>query len=277
MGQEKQKRTERLLEIPIRVIGFNQATGEFTEETHTTVVSQASAHIVLKQPVVAGDAIRLINLENLSEADFRVVGPTKLSGSEVAEWGVECVEPGRNIWGIELPPTPSAEGSEASAALECRACRQQGSWPVTLMEVEVLDSTGVVVRECSQCAKPTYWTYAEVSRRPREFPPSEPVAPPARGAIAKKDTEKRAYKRLTTKLPILIRNQKGEQEIAKTENISKGGFAVSLAMDLAVGDTVVVVCPYTADGQNIEQKAEVRHRAAFSFGEMRLYGFCYLR
>jgi hypothetical protein len=43
-------------------------------------------------------------------------------------------------------------------------------------------------------------------------------------------------------------------------------------MDLAVGDVVRVVYPYSPGGQNIEQKAEVRRRAAYAFGGRRLYG-----
>lgn len=278
MDQPEQRRTERLLlTIPIRVIGFDAETGEFSEDTHTLVVNRAGARIALTHRVVAEDTIRIINLENYNEADFRVVGPTRLAGTEVAEWGVECAEPGRNVWGIELPPPLAAEGSEAGALLECRACHTQGLWPVTLMDVEVLDSTGIVQRLCDQCGKPTYWTYADVTRRPREFPPSEPAAPAPRVVKVKKPTEKRTDKRLGMKLPILVRNQKGEEERTKTENVSKGGFAVSLAMELAEGDVVTVVCPYTPGGQDIEQKAEVRRRAKFPFGGMRLYGFRYVR
>lgn len=278
MDQPEQRRTERLLlTIPIRVIGFDAETGEFSEDTHTLVVNRAGARIALTHRVVAEDTIRIINLENYNEADFRVVGPTRLAGTEVAEWGVECAEPGRNVWGIELPPPLAAEGSEAGALLECRVCHTQGLWPVTLMDVEVLDSTGIVQRLCDQCGKPTYWTYADVTRRPREFPPSELAAPAPRVVKVKKATEKRTDKRLGMKLPILVRNQKGEEEKTKTENVSKGGFAVSLAMELTEGDVVTVVCPYTPGGQDIEQKAEVRRRAKFPFGGMRLYGFRYVR
>ncbi len=261
------------MSIPIRVIGFGAVMGEFTEDTHTVVVNQAGARIVLKHPVAAEDVIRMVNLENYNEADFRVVGPTRATGAEVSEWGVECVERGRNIWGIDLPPPLTSEGWVAGALLECRACHKQRLWPVTLMEIEVLDSTGVIQRACALCEKPTYWTYAEVSRRPREFPPSEPVAPGPRTAAVKKQVEKRQAKRLGMKLPILVRNQRGKEEITKTENLSKSGVAVSLAMELAVGDRVTVVCPYTPGAENIEQKAEVRQRATYDIGGMRLYGF----
>lgn len=278
MDQPEQRRTERLtLSIPIRVMGTDLAGEQFTEDTNTLVVNQAGARIVLQHRVGAEDSIRIVNLENYNEADFRVVGPTRLSGIEVAEWGVECSEPGRNIWGIELPPPLAPQGTEAGALLECRACHSQGFWPITLMEVEVLQTTGIINRACSKCGKATYWTYAEVSRRPREFPPQEPVAPAPREADVKKKMEKRRDKRMSMKLPVLVRNGKGEEETGKTENVSKSGLAVSLAMDLNIGDSLQIVCPYTPGSQDIPQKAEVRSRATFPFGGKRLYGMQYVR
>jgi len=277
MDQPEQRRTERLLlSIPIRVIGVDTTGTDFTEDTCTVVLSQAGARITLQHKVLPDDAVRIVNLENYSEADFRIVGPTRLAGSEVPEWGAECTEPGRNIWGIELPK-PLSNPSDAGALLECRACHAQGLWPVTLMEVEVLNTTGLINRLCTQCNKTTYWTYAETTRRPREFPPSEAVAPSPREADAKKNIEKRREKRMGMKLPIMVRNSQGEEEITKTENISTGGWAVSLAMELNVGDRLDIVCPYTLGSQDIPQKGEIRRRATFPFGGKRLYGIQRIR
>lgn len=278
LDQPEQRRTERLrLTFPIRVIGFNTADGDFTEDTYTLVVNQAGARIALKHRVVADDSIRVVNLENYNEAEFRVVGPTRLAGGEVAEWGVECLESSRNIWGIELPPPLSNSPEGAGALLGCRACQAQGFWPLTLMEVEVLDSTGLINRQCNACGKVTYWSYADTSRRPREFSPAEPVAPALREADIKRKMEKRTHKRMAMLLPILVRNQKGEEEITKTDNISKGGVAVSLAMDLEVGDVLSIVCPYTPGSQEIPQKGKVHRRGMFPFSGKRLYGIAYVR
>jgi len=277
MDRPEQRRTERLtLSIPIRVIGFDPATGEFSEDTHTLVVNRGGARIALNCAVTAGDTIRIINLENYNEADFTVVGPTRLEGAQAAEWGVECQDLGRNIWGIDLPPPLGVGGEEAGVLLECRACHKQSLCLVSFMQVDVLESTGAVARTCDQCGKETFWTYAETTRRPREFGPGEPVAPLRRAPEVKKAVEKRTAKRLAMKLPVLVRSQKGEAEVTKTENLSKGGFAVSLSMELDVGEVVTVVCPYTPGGQNIEQKAEVRRRATYSFGGVRFYGFAFL-
>jgi PilZ domain-containing protein len=276
MAETERRTTERLaLRIPIHVVGFGTADGDFTEDTETLVINQGGARISLKHHVAAEDTLRIVNQQTHSEAEFRVVGPTRLQGEEVSEWGVECTEKDHNLWGVQLPPPLPREGKDAGALLECRACHSQGFWPLTLMEVEVLDSTGEIGRLCNKCAKTTYWTYADVSRRPREFSPTEPVAPAPRAAEVKTFVERRKFKRMMLKLPIYVKNQKGEVEISKTENVSKGGVAVPLGMELQVGDIVSVECPHTSEIPDILQKAEVRFRAMFSFGERRLYGLQY--
>ncbi len=109
MDQLEQRRTERLtLSVPIRVIGTDPAGEPFTEDTYTLVLNQAGARIALQHRVTPEDSIRIINLENYNEADFRVVGATRLSGTEAAEWGVECAEAGRNR---RRKPKTSAKGA----------------------------------------------------------------------------------------------------------------------------------------------------------------------
>jgi PilZ domain-containing protein len=278
MAGAERRTTERLpIHISIHVIGFGTADGDFTEDTETLVVNQAGARIALQHHVTADDTIRIVNQETHAEAEFRVVGPTRLKGEEVSEWGVECTEKDHNVWGVELPPPTPREGQDAGALLECRACRVQGFWPLTLMEVEVLDSTGEVNRLCSKCAKITYWTYADINRRPRQFSATEPVAPKPREGQTKKFLERRKFKRMMLRLPIYVRNEKGEEEVSKTDNVSKGGLAVPLAMELKVGDIVSVECPHTSERPDILQKAEVRSRGTFPFDGRRVYGLQYKR
>ena len=275
MSQPEQRRSERLLlTIPIRVLGFATAVGEFSEDTHTVMVNRTGARIALKHHINPDDTIRIVNLENYREADFRIVGPTSWTEGEITEWGTECLEPGRDIWGIEFAPPLTGE---AGALLECRVCQNQGFSALTPMELEVLDTAGIIQRPCSQCGRPTYWTHADITRRPKELPPSQAMAAPAPAARPEKEIDKRKAKRLGMKLPILVRARWREEEISKTENLSKGGLAVSLAMDLAVGDIMSVICPYSPSGQNIAEKAEVRRRGAVAAGGRRLYGLRYIR
>lgn len=273
----EQRRSERLSrEIPIRVIGFALEKNEFSEETTTLAVSREGARIKLKQKVVPKSVVRIINLESYKEADFRVVGPSRLVGSEVAEWGVEYVELGRNIWGIEIPAVKVAVDDPGSV-LECRVCHQKDTRILTPMEAEAMNSSGILALQCDKCNKLTYWNYADPRLLPPVFPPPDLVAPPVpEKVVEKKGIEKRKAKRLGMKLAILVRNSKGVEETGKTEDLSKGGVAVALAMDLVVGEQVTIICPYSGMGNEPGQKAEVRRRAAFAFNDKRHYGFLYL-
>jgi hypothetical protein len=103
MSSAEQRNSERLLlTIPVRVMGFDPRTGTFTEDTHTVMVNRAGALIRLRHRVAADDSIRIVNLENYAEADFRVVGLARTEAREVYQWGVECLELERNIWGASI-------------------------------------------------------------------------------------------------------------------------------------------------------------------------------
>lgn len=273
----EQRRSERHpKEIPIRVIGFALERNEFSEDTTTVTISREGASIKLKQKVVPKSDVRIINLESYKEADFHIVGPARLEGREVAEWGVEYIERGRNIWGIEIAAAKSLEDGPGTL-LECRVCHQQDTHNLSPMETEALNSVGLLALDCDQCNKLTYWHYADPGLRPATLPPSDLVAPPVTAKpVEKKGIEKRKAKRLGMKLQILVRNSQGVEEVAKTEDLSKGGVAVALAMDLAVGEQVTVICPYGGQPNEPGQKAEVRRRGAFTFNDKRQYGFLYL-
>ncbi len=276
-GPERRKTERLLLTIPIRVMAFgNKSGGEFTEDARTVEVTRAGARIALKHRVAPDQFLRIINLENLREGDFRVVGETRSESAGTAEWGVESLEQGRDIWGIEFPKPLVSEEGQAGALLECRRCCKQSLSVLSLMQVDILDSTGRLDMLCDQCGQLSSWTYADVTRRPKEPPATEQAAPPPEVAEWDKQSERRVHKRLGLKMPVFVRNEKGEEEVSKTENVSKGGLGVCLAMKLAVGETVRVVCPYSEGGQKVEQKAEVRRRSPFKVWEKWLYGFRYV-
>jgi hypothetical protein len=269
MGEGKREdAAHQPLGIPIRVIG----TG-FTEETCTLVVNQGGAHVSLTNSVAAGQIVHILNLQNSNEADFCVIGPLESSEAQ-GVWGIECIEQKRNIWGIDLPPSPHAKLAESEASLECRDCHDRLSDRITVMQAEVLASTGRILRHCYSCARPTYWTLAQGAAQPHTPPGSQTVS------LAESITEtvpaKRAHKRLPINLPVLVRSQKNEQENTKTQNVSKGGLAVALGLELAVGDTVDVICPYSPGAQNIPQKARVRWRSLARFNAMWSYGLAYI-
>jgi hypothetical protein len=258
-------------------MGFDPRTGTFSEDTHTVMVNRAGALIRLRHRVAADDSIRIVNLENYAEADFRVVGLARTEAREVCQWGVECLELERNIWGIDFPAPLESQGARAGALLQCQGCRKQSLIVLTLVEVDVLESTGRLDRLCDQCGRLTTWLYADTTRRPREVPTPEVAPTPPEPEKWDGKTDRRAHKRLPLKVPIRVQNSRGEQEIGKSENVHRGGLAVCLAMKLSIGEIVKVVCPYTEGGEQLEQKAEVRLRMPLSDTGKCRYGMRYVR
>jgi hypothetical protein len=271
-----QRRTERVkLSIPIRVMCFAGSAADFVEDTHTLMVNRDGALIALKHRVIPEDTIRIINLENFREGDFRVVGEMRLEIPDYSGWGVECLERERTLWDIDFPPPLDPAGSNAGALLECLGCNKQGLLVLSLIEVDLLESAGMLQRLCQHCGQLSTWTYADLTRRPKDV--RVPMQPPVKPQVGKWNgkIERRIYKRIGVKLRALIRNARGEEEIAKTENLSKGGLALCLKMTLSLGEFVTVICPYTGSGQEFEQKAEVRYRAPHVAGVNWFYGLRY--
>jgi hypothetical protein len=276
---EEKRNTERmLLAIPIRVTAFGGSEGGFSEETYTVEINRDGARIALKHRVDPDDTLRIVNLENLREADFRVVGQNRLEENGISDWGVVCLDADRNLWNIKFSAPLNAHTNEAGALLKCEDCGAESLCALRDWEVKSLEA-GSLQRLCEKCGEPTKWQYADrhigiENGRPPEPPPKpDPSAaklPPGTWA------HKRAHKRLAMKLPILVRDKEGAHEVSKTECLSRGGLAVSLGMKLEVGDIITVYCPYCEGGQNLEQKAEVRSRLTFFHGERWIYGLSYI-
>lgn len=278
MISTERRGTERLfLPVPIRVMPSGAADGCSSEDTHAIEINQAGARIPLGRRVVPGDMLRIVNLKNQSEAEFRVLGPNRLDRGHFAEWGAVCLNQNRNIWGIEFsPPITSAE-SQAGALLRCRECASERLTVLNFTDLEALDATGTTQRSCRQCSRVSTWAYADEPRHSQPVPSSEIIDTSLASNNGEAGLEKRSSKRLALKLPILVETDKGRREIRRTENVSKDGIAVLLGILLAVGENVKVACPYTGGGHRPERKIEVHRRTIFKAGERWLYGLRFIR
>ena len=264
------RNTERLLlAIPIRVLGLKCQKGEFIEDTRTAIVNDRGARIALKQPVFPHDTLRIINLNNYQKSDFRVVAASGTSDQGVAEWGVQCLDPSENIWGIEFaPPLQGKTG----ALLQCSECRKEGFAALTDPELVSLTDRNFILRSCSQCARPTRWQYSSIRHPSREHEFGASVASPERPAPVAEPANRRSDDRRGAKHPILVRNSQNQEETSATENVSPGGLAVSLALDLKVGDAIQVTQPDSPASPQLARPAIVRRRSAYPLGGRRLYG-----
>jgi hypothetical protein len=230
------------------------------------LVNSAGARLALQHPVAVNDTLRIINLHNYRKADFRVVAAAGTSDTGLAEWGVQCLDPGENIWGIVFPPPLHGQ---SGGLIQCQSCRQEDFAALAPDELGTLTERGTLPRQCPQCNKLTIWSYADLSRQSAEASPGAPREP------SHQPPERpggRAAERRGVKAPILVRGPQGLEETSKTENVSSSGLSVCLAMELKVGEILQIVYPYASGTATPAQKAEVRRRATYALAGRRLYG-----
>jgi hypothetical protein len=264
-----------LITVPIRVEGVDREGVKFEEDTRTILINRQGARIYLKRAVAAGAILVITNTVARRRAKFRVVGPTQPISGEGAEWGVECLESNCTVWGIGFPPPATGQGL-CAALLECRRCHAVKLCHLSLVELEVLGTSGLLVKECEACARSTSWSYKEQSitipgdDRGTALPGPEGVNEQAAGGI-------RRNVRVALQLPMRVRSFRGAEEFTRSENVSRGGLCFITDQSYEVGEFILVTCPYEATGHNIEMRGQVVRRHEMQGTGRKIYGICYER
>lgn len=274
-GAERRRSDRILLTIPLRIHGNDSKGTAFIEEARTVSLNRHGARIFIARPLRAGDVLRIANQVSRQEAEFRVVGPLAPPTKQGGDWAVECVNVKQDIWGINFPP-PGADPTGGNALLECRNCHSVALAPVSLVEVEVLDTSGIISRTCETCGTTTPWGYAEkhvVLGAPAEE--RSMIAEAQAQMEATPEANRRQHRRICLQLPVMIRDYYGNVEITKTENVSKGGFCCASERDYLIGQGLLVICPYNKTGQNIEVRGLVVRRHEPKPSSRKLYGVRY--
>jgi hypothetical protein len=273
-SEERKRRSERvLLRIPIEVTGTDAEGKPFREKTFTLVINRHGARIALKAAVQPEARITITNRQMARSSPFRVVGRTSKSLGEGPEWGVECLEPGVNFWGISFPEKVTAPAPQevVDALLECVACGSRELAQLTLEEYRTVITRGLVRRECPECGEVTEWKLGFAEAEPEEAIPAQPSAA-ATSSPVEAGAERRRARRLTVKLPVRIRLQDGSEEVARTENLSKTGVCFSAALQIRPQDRILLTVGYTPGGPEEEIPARVVWRREIEGGGKALYG-----
>ncbi len=278
MAAEKRRTDRIMLTIPLIVEGTDTKGYPFKEDGRTVTLNRHGARIRASRPLLPGQTIKLTNLVGRREAEFRVVGPVSPMTQQGGEWGVECLNPKENIWGIQFPPASEGEGAESKALLECRRCHAVALMHLSLVEVEVLETSGLITQPCAACELATPWGYAEkqvAMAGPREEATMVAEAAAEARAAGRGGIEQRKHRRVALQLPVLVRDYYGGSEITKTENVSKGGFCFVTEKDFHIGEGILVICPYNPSAQNIEVRARVVRQTLVEGTTRKVYGVRY--
>lgn len=277
MAIQKRRSDRLMLAIPLGISGTDSKGVPFKDEARTIVLNRHGARIHVRRHLTAGQSLRITNLIGNHEAGFRVVGPVSPRTEKGGEWGVEYTDTKENIWGIQFPPPAQGTASDSKALLECRKCHAVALMPLTLVEVDVLETSGILSKNCTACAAETPWGYAE-KQLAMDAPLGESTMVeelPAQAPAATQATPQRRHRRVALQLPVLIRDYYGGVEITKSENVSKGGFCFASEKNHHIGAGIMVVCPYSSEGQNIEVRARVVRRQGIEGANRKFYGVRY--
>jgi hypothetical protein len=274
-GGERGRRSERvLLRIPIEVKGTGADGKPFTEKTFTLVVNGDGARISLKAKLRRDDRLTITNLQTKISCPFRVVERTSdLLGEGPPEWGVECLEPEVNFWGIAFPKKAAGPVKQEwiDALLECSRCQFRELAQLALEQYRALVSQSSLTRDCAKCGVETEWGFGFVEAGPEEAIPTQP-APSAEPPSSGEGAERRRAKRVTVKLPVRIRLEDGREEIARTENLSKTGVCFASDIVMREGDVVQLTVGYTPGGNEAAIPARVVWRRGIEGSNRALYG-----
>lgn len=271
-SREATRRSERVhLQIPIEVQGELANGVPFRESSHTLIINREGARISLEHPVQAGAVIHLTNLQTGVACPFRVVGMVDKAIGRTPEWGVECLKPEIDFWGIYFPEDAGGEPEteHVDVLVECSACNSRELARLGLSDYRNLSSRGVLARNCPKCGSQSDWTFgyvealAQTDLWPGDAAPAE--SPKSGGE------EKRIAKRLAVKLPISIRLPNGQEEVARTENLSRMGVCFISDLKLEEGDFIRLTVGYVLG----EGADEVMARVVWRRSREEAKGFIY--
>ncbi len=275
MSINKRRSDRLMLTVPLTVHGKDAGGLLFQDTARTSVLNRHGARIQIARRLASGDVVRVVNMLNRQAADFRIVGPVAPFTEAGGEFGVECLDRRANIWGIQFPPLAEGESAESKALLECRKCHTVALIPLSLVEVEVLETSGILMNVCEHCKVRTQYGYAEKQISMGTPGDAAIVAEVQAEVDAVAASERRRHRRVALQLPVRIRDYQGGVEFTKSENISKGGFCFTSNKDYQVGEGLLVVCPYHEAGQSIEVRGRIVRRREVPGSARKIYGVSY--
>ena len=255
------RRSDRVsLTLLLEASGEDAHGKSFTDPTRTLLINQTGAVIVLERELKTGQNVRLKRkspLESHREADVRVVGQFGRE-KEGFLYGVEILDPQKDLWGIEFPPIANSEEAVARMLLECSYCRGREVVYLNELDLRGFESNRGIARHCKVCGVPSIWTQA---------PHEDEKKLTSRAARARRDQRdvlpdggeqrERQRFRMKTRLTACIRQAGADDELAVCEDISPIGMCFRSKRRFDADASIDVAVPYAPDSANIFLPARI--------------------
>jgi len=143
--------------VPICVFGFDYRGVDFSEEAHTVIVNLHGAKIRMTHQLLPESEIRLISHPTGRDSVFRVVSKLQSSELKFTYWGVENLDPEKNIWGVDIPELQAGDQLKVRVTIECPTCSARESLRVDETPLAALQEKGGVEWTCKDCKTSGLW------------------------------------------------------------------------------------------------------------------------
>jgi hypothetical protein len=158
MSRPGVRRSTRLaVSLPIRVYAIDFKGVDFIEDSTTVVVNHYGGKIRLNHQLIPDQEIRIQSLKNSAEAVFRVVSKVGNLEDRFTYWGVECLSPSNNIWGMNFPEPGPDDQRSVRAMLRCPVCRAREVMHLDEPLLESMQELGGLLRGCLKCGQTGIW------------------------------------------------------------------------------------------------------------------------
>jgi hypothetical protein len=145
------------MSVPVRVYGIDYRGIVFTEDALTVIVNLHGAKIRLDHQLVPDSEIRLFSHPTHQEGVFRVVSKLETSELKYTYWGIESLDPAKNIWGVDIPELRPGDQLKVRVVLQCPSCSQRESLRADETLLISLEEKGGVEHTCGVCKASGLW------------------------------------------------------------------------------------------------------------------------
>jgi hypothetical protein len=267
MEPEASRRSDRVsMTLLLRISGKDSQGQEFSEPASTLLINQHGAVILFGRDLPPEQRIhvqRQAPQESHRQAEARVVGQFGKQKNDFL-YGIEVIDRGIDLWGVEFPSIAESNEAVARMLLECSHCRRREVVYLNEMELRAFESNRGIARHCKGCGVPSIWVQApheDVRKAGRSGKPrrdGDASGEPADGH----EKRQRQRVRLKTRLTACVRQGGTDDELAVCEDISPVGVCFRSKRRFDSGAQVEIAVPYSPDSGNIFLPARVVYSEA---------------
>lgn len=267
MSASMKRRSDRVsLTLLLEASGTDSRGQAFQVPARTMLISRTGAIVVLDRELSPDQQIHLrrqASHESHRQGNVRVIGQFGREKDGLL-YGIEIVDHGNDLWGVDFPPLAESDEAVARMLLECSYCRGREVAYLNELELQGFETNRGIARHCKACGVPSIWTQAPhedekklSSRSSRSRRGREPEAVPAAH-----DKRQRQRVRLKTRLTACVRQAGADDELAVCEDISPIGLCFRSRRRYPNDAVIQVAVPYSPNAANIFLPARVVYSEA---------------